>query len=130
MYFPLILLCKHDHTMQNPQFPQCVYESADSGFWLQLNEMVRAPGEGHFWQVDHIRPVFGGGGQCSLDNLQTLCTVCHREVSALRHPTPPRPQRDSVHAGVEEHCESTSWAGSQETFYFFHHLTLVFPLEA
>lgn len=36
--------------------------------------------EGHFWQVDHIRPVYGGGGQCNLDNLQTLCTVCHREV--------------------------------------------------
>ncbi|KAB0381197.1 hypothetical protein FD755_008981 [Muntiacus reevesi] len=48
----------------------------------QLNEMIRSPGEGHFWQVDHIRPVSGGGGQCSLDNLQTLCTVCHRERTA------------------------------------------------
>ncbi|KAI1899764.1 hypothetical protein AGOR_G00065110 [Albula goreensis] len=45
----------------------------------QLNEMIRNPVEGQFWQVDHIRPVFSGGGQCSLDNLQTLCTVCHRE---------------------------------------------------
>ncbi|XP_055253553.1 DNA annealing helicase and endonuclease ZRANB3 isoform X1 [Moschus berezovskii] len=48
----------------------------------QLNEMIRNPGEGHFWQVDHIKPVSGGGGQCSLDNLQTLCTVCHRERTA------------------------------------------------
>nr|XP_010982331.1 DNA annealing helicase and endonuclease ZRANB3 isoform X1 [Camelus dromedarius]XP_031307176.1 DNA annealing helicase and endonuclease ZRANB3 isoform X1 [Camelus dromedarius] len=48
----------------------------------QLNEMVRSPGEGHFWQVDHIKPVSGGGGQCSLDNLQTLCTVCHKERTA------------------------------------------------
>lgn len=48
----------------------------------QLNEMIRAPVEGHFWQVDHIRPVYSGGGQCSLDNLQTLCTVCHRAVRA------------------------------------------------
>ncbi|XP_029790527.1 DNA annealing helicase and endonuclease ZRANB3 [Suricata suricatta] len=48
----------------------------------QLNEMIRNPGEGHFWQVDHIRPVSGGGGQCSLDNLQTLCTVCHKERTA------------------------------------------------
>ncbi|XP_077603975.1 DNA annealing helicase and endonuclease ZRANB3 [Crocuta crocuta] len=48
----------------------------------QLNEMIRNPGEGHFWQVDHITPVSGGGGQCSLDNLQTLCTVCHRERTA------------------------------------------------
>uniref|UniRef100_A0A8C6K7G3 Zinc finger RANBP2-type containing 3 n=1 Tax=Nothobranchius furzeri TaxID=105023 RepID=A0A8C6K7G3_NOTFU len=48
----------------------------------QLNEMIRAPVEGHFWQVDHIRPVYKGGGQCSLDNLQTLCTVCHRSRTA------------------------------------------------
>ncbi|XP_037706041.1 DNA annealing helicase and endonuclease ZRANB3 isoform X2 [Choloepus didactylus] len=48
----------------------------------QLNEIIRNPGEGHFWQVDHIKPVYSGGGQCSLDNLQTLCTVCHRERTA------------------------------------------------
>ncbi|XP_035301299.1 DNA annealing helicase and endonuclease ZRANB3 isoform X3 [Cricetulus griseus] len=48
----------------------------------QLNEMLRNPAEGHFWQVDHIKPVYEGGGQCSLDNLQTLCTVCHKERTA------------------------------------------------
>ncbi|XP_038206058.1 DNA annealing helicase and endonuclease ZRANB3 isoform X2 [Arvicola amphibius] len=48
----------------------------------QLNEMLRNPGEGHFWQVDHIKAVYEGGGQCSLDNLQTLCTVCHKERTA------------------------------------------------
>ena len=48
---------------------------------FQLNEIIRAPVEGDFWQVDHIQPVYSGGGQCSLDNLQTLCTVCHRMVT-------------------------------------------------
>uniref|UniRef100_A0A3Q4HCV7 Zinc finger, RAN-binding domain containing 3 n=1 Tax=Neolamprologus brichardi TaxID=32507 RepID=A0A3Q4HCV7_NEOBR len=48
----------------------------------QLNEMIRAPVEGDFWQVDHIRPVYSGGGQCSLENLQTLCTVCHKARTA------------------------------------------------
>ncbi|KAF4093296.1 hypothetical protein AMELA_G00000470 [Ameiurus melas] len=48
----------------------------------QLNEMIRHPVEGHFWQVDHIKPVYSGGGQCLLDNLQTLCAVCHRTRTA------------------------------------------------
>ncbi|KAK7126664.1 hypothetical protein R3I94_017995 [Phoxinus phoxinus] len=48
----------------------------------QLNEMIQSPVEGQFWQVDHINPVYRGGGQCSLDNLQTLCTVCHRMRTA------------------------------------------------
>uniref|UniRef100_A0A3Q1C297 Zinc finger, RAN-binding domain containing 3 n=1 Tax=Amphiprion ocellaris TaxID=80972 RepID=A0A3Q1C297_AMPOC len=48
----------------------------------ELNKMIRAPVEGDFWQVDHIRPVYSGGGQCSLDNLQTLCTVCHKARTA------------------------------------------------
>uniref|UniRef100_A0A8C2HG78 Zinc finger, RAN-binding domain containing 3 n=1 Tax=Cyprinus carpio TaxID=7962 RepID=A0A8C2HG78_CYPCA len=38
----------------------------------QLNEMIQSPAEGQFWQVDHINPVYRGGGQCSLENLQTL----------------------------------------------------------
>ncbi|NWI34302.1 ZRAB3 endonuclease, partial [Sula dactylatra] len=49
---------------------------------LQLNEIITNPTEGQFWQADHIKPVYSGGGQCSLENLQTLCTVCHRERTA------------------------------------------------
>lgn len=33
--------------------------------------------EKHFFEVDHIIPVAQGGGSCGLDNLQTLCKVCH-----------------------------------------------------
>nr|KAF6451450.1 zinc finger RANBP2-type containing 3 [Molossus molossus] len=62
----------------------------------QLNEMIRTPGEGHFWQVDHIKPVFGGGGQCSLDNLQTLCTVCHRERTARQAKERSQARRQSL----------------------------------
>eukprot|EP01083_Nonionella_stella_P193309 714098_1 len=35
-------------------------------------------GEGHFWEADHIIPVEQGGGQCDIENLQTLCVPCHR----------------------------------------------------
>ncbi len=34
------------------------------------------------WDADHILPVVEGGGQCALDNLRTLCLLCHREVTA------------------------------------------------
>lgn len=33
---------------------------------------------GGLWDVDHIVPVFEGGGQCGLENLQTLCIPCHK----------------------------------------------------
>ncbi len=34
------------------------------------------------WDADHIVPVAEGGGQCDLDNLRTLCLLCHREETA------------------------------------------------
>jgi 5-methylcytosine-specific restriction enzyme A len=34
------------------------------------------------WDADHIRPVAEGGGQCDLDNIRTLCLLCHREATA------------------------------------------------
>ena len=33
------------------------------------------------WDADHILPVAEGGGECDLDNLRTLCLVCHRRVT-------------------------------------------------
>lgn len=34
------------------------------------------------WEADHIVPVAKGGGQCGLDNYRTLCTPCHKRVTA------------------------------------------------
>ncbi|ELT88125.1 hypothetical protein CAPTEDRAFT_113875 [Capitella teleta] len=45
-------------------------------------KMVVDPQAGQFWQVDHILPVVDGGGQCDLDNLRTLCSVCHNKVTS------------------------------------------------
>lgn len=30
------------------------------------------------WHADHIKPVYLGGGACSLNNIQTLCVPCHK----------------------------------------------------
>ncbi|KAL8559599.1 hypothetical protein ACOMHN_008310 [Nucella lapillus] len=48
----------------------------------QKKQMIARPYEGLFWHVDHIRPVWEGGGQCDMDNLRTLCTPCHLSVTA------------------------------------------------
>lgn len=36
----------------------------------------------NLWQADHIKPVAEGGGACDLDNIQTLCTPCHKRKTA------------------------------------------------
>ncbi|XP_067682892.1 DNA annealing helicase and endonuclease ZRANB3-like [Haliotis asinina] len=48
----------------------------------QKESMVRKPVEGQFWHVDHITPVWEGGGMCDIDNMRTLCVVCHQKVTA------------------------------------------------
>lgn len=30
------------------------------------------------WDADHIKEVVAGGGECGLENMQTLCVWCHR----------------------------------------------------
>ncbi|XP_038607651.1 DNA annealing helicase and endonuclease ZRANB3 [Tachyglossus aculeatus] len=62
----------------------------------QLNEMIRSPAEGQFWQADHIQPVASGGGQCPLGNLQTLCTLCHRKRTAQQAKERSRLRRHSL----------------------------------
>ncbi len=33
------------------------------------------------WDADHVIPVVEGGGECDLDNIRTLCLICHRRVT-------------------------------------------------
>ena len=41
----------------------------------------RARGSGDLWQADHIVPVIEGGGECSLENIRTLCIPCHKKAT-------------------------------------------------
>ena len=48
---------------------------ADAG--LTYNDLHRSP-----WDADHIVEVIEGGGECGLDNYQTLCCPCHKRKTA------------------------------------------------
>jgi 5-methylcytosine-specific restriction endonuclease McrA len=47
----------------------------------QKNRLVQDPREGLAWEADHVVAVADGGGQCTADNMRTLCVPCHLEVT-------------------------------------------------
>ena len=48
----------------------------------KAKRILKASTRRHFWDADHITAVVDGGGECGLDNYQTLCIWCHRAKSA------------------------------------------------
>ncbi|TVU38101.1 hypothetical protein EJB05_11454 [Eragrostis curvula] len=50
-----------------------------------LDKLVREPIDGNVWHADHIVPVYKGGGECTLENMRTLCVACHYEVTRAQH---------------------------------------------
>jgi len=50
--------------------------------WPKIGKWDR---EGSFWQADHILGVADGGGECGLENYQTLCTPCHRSKTNIEN---------------------------------------------
>lgn len=40
-------------------------------------KVIASPVAGNLWHADHIVPVCLGGGESGLENVQTLCVVCH-----------------------------------------------------
>lgn len=76
---------------QESETTRAFYESARLRFLRFRERLVRAaeqrrarylqagwPLRGAFWQADHKVPVQFGGGACGLENLQTLCHLCHK----------------------------------------------------
>ena len=55
---------------------------SDRGNGKLLDLFVRTAWEGHAWHFDHIKPVYKGGGECTVDNGQTLCVLCHKQRTA------------------------------------------------
>jgi len=49
----------------------------------RLNRLAAKAESGDLWHADHILPVCEGGGLCGLENMRTLCVLCHRDESSL-----------------------------------------------
>eukprot|EP00850_Spirogloea_muscicola_P002849 SM000011S19027 [mRNA] locus=s11:399749:406722:- [translate_table: standard] len=60
---------------QAPAFASCPH---------LLEKLVESPEEGRAWHADHILPVSEGGGQCGVENLRTLCVVCHKAITQVQ----------------------------------------------
>lgn len=52
---------------------------AEAGITHKVEQLANNPSMGTVWEADHIIPVALGGGQCGLENYQTLCVQCHQE---------------------------------------------------
>eukprot|EP00850_Spirogloea_muscicola_P004277 SM000018S03642 [mRNA] locus=s18:505658:512598:+ [translate_table: standard] len=60
---------------QAPAFASCPH---------LLEKLVESPEDGRAWHADHILPVSEGGGQCGVENLRTLCVVCHKAITQIQ----------------------------------------------
>lgn len=63
---------------------------------LQTNAGWVANNSGSLWQADHIVPVVEGGGLCGLDGYRTLCTACHKRLTAALATTRAIRRRDGA----------------------------------
>jgi 5-methylcytosine-specific restriction endonuclease McrA len=53
-----------------------------SKIYGEIRKALRIQSRHTLWDADHIRAVVDGGGECGLDNMQTLCLWCHRDKTA------------------------------------------------
>lgn len=58
------------------------YRTARDAYWQDLRAKGFDAVSGHLWEADHILAVADGGGECDLNNYQTLCIPCHRKKTA------------------------------------------------
>ncbi|GAB4813573.1 hypothetical protein N2152v2_000619 [Parachlorella kessleri] len=65
----------------------------------QLERLLKNAVEGNAWHADHIRAVYEGGGLCDVDNLRTLCVLCHMDVT--KRQAKERAQERRAKAGVD-----------------------------
>jgi 5-methylcytosine-specific restriction protein A len=72
---------------------QVLSRLGQSRLYGSLRKALKVQSRHSLWDADHIRAVAEGGGECGLENMQTLCLWCHRDkTSAVRR------RDEAVHA--------------------------------
>jgi hypothetical protein len=61
---------------------QVLARLGQSRVYGSLRKALKVKNRHSLWDADHIRPVVEGGGECGLENMQTLCLWCHRDKTA------------------------------------------------
>ena len=76
-------VCHLDTVALGRRFRAWIHETTQS-WWHGPFEFEgrRTPAKRVLWEADHIVPVVEGGGECGLENYQTLCLWCHRTATA------------------------------------------------
>lgn len=71
---------------------QVLSRLGQSRVYGSVRKAMKVKNRHSLWDADHIRAVAEGGGECGLDNMQTLCVWCHREkTAAMRRPSEASP---------------------------------------
>ena len=92
-------LCKADTRLQKIQledlFRACGRNVKDEQYRNMLASLRLTPSEARksLWQADHILPVAFGGGECGLENIQTICTKCHKLKTTIQAGVGAKPKK-------------------------------------
>ena len=77
----------------------------------RLNALVQKAASGYAWECDHVRAVYDGGGQCTVDNCQTLCVLCHKQRTRTQAKDRASRRKDEKLAANPEKKKNTIRAG-------------------
>lgn len=91
--------CVHEWSLRtNPSYLRNATWKRDKGICKTCGRQCKRNGTGNAdsWYADHIVEVREGGGQCGLENMQTLCHACHCAKTKEHHPANKQKLRQEV----------------------------------
>jgi 5-methylcytosine-specific restriction enzyme A len=81
-------VCGEDTAALQKEYVSIPFEPASTRLerrweWLDKHGIPSGRELTDWWDADHITPVVAGGGECSIENIRTLCIPCHKNATAV-----------------------------------------------